>query len=361
MVQMLQKPSHWYVIRLSAMGDVVLTTGVLAYWMRTRGWSFTVITKSAFAPIFNNHPAVREVIALKNEDLPISKLLPFFSRLVAESKGSGLLDLHGTLRSHILSMLWQGPVLRMHKMSLERRIFLLSKGKLFRQKLLDQNVPQRYAASVETQIPSRSELLPCLFLTQEEKDNAQKTLKKSFALRSRSVLRSADLDRQIAIHPYAAHSGKAWSVDHWQTLVQKLDSLGYCSFVIGQSEKSLPLGIPPERDFTNKTSLRETCALLSAADLLITGDSGPMHLASGVQMPVVALFGPTTAEWGFMPAGSQDKILEPLTAEGKPFLCRPCSLHGKEGCVKKGCMAAIDPDRVLSAVQEILSFPKERR
>lgn len=76
-------------------------------------------------------------------------------------------------------------------------------------------------------------------------------------------------------------------------------------------------------DFTNRTDLRQLIALLAQADALVTGDSGPMHLASGVSTPVVALFGPTCREWGFFPTGENDRVLQ------APLACRPCSLHGQ--------------------------------
>ena len=57
-------PTEWVVIRLSALGDVALPTGVLEYWHRTHGWTFTLITREAFAPVLEGHPAVRSVIGL---------------------------------------------------------------------------------------------------------------------------------------------------------------------------------------------------------------------------------------------------------------------------------------------------------
>ena len=55
---------RWVAVRLSAMGDVVLTTGVLDFWHRKRGWRFVMVTREALAPIFKNHPAVDEVVCL---------------------------------------------------------------------------------------------------------------------------------------------------------------------------------------------------------------------------------------------------------------------------------------------------------
>lgn len=337
-------PSHWFMIRLSSLGDVTLTTGVLAWWRHTRGWTFTVITKAAFAPIFVGHPAVTRVIALDDADLTSGRLVPLFRKLAASAGPAGLIDLHGTPRSRLLSFLWRGPVRRFDKFGLERRAFLLSRGLLFRQRLNARNIPQRYAGAVEQEIPPRAALLPLITLTPEE-----------CAYGERIASRLAGSSRRVAVHPYAAHPDKAWSAEAWTRLVALLDAEHLAWFVIGRSGDAPPCPVPSERDFTNKTSLRETCALLKAADALITGDSGPMHLASSVGTPVVALFGPTTAEWGFMPAGPHDQIVQ-ASDQDQRLACRPCSLHGGAPCSKgRLCMTAITPERVLEALNTVLA------
>ena len=74
-----------------------------------------------------------------------------------------------------------------------------------------------------------------------------------------------------------------------------------------------------------------------------------MHLAAGVGTPVVALFGPTTREWGFYPEGPRDVVLETGDA------CRPCSLHGSRRCAHSGrCMTGIAPDAVFAAVRRVV-------
>ena len=70
-----REPAEWIVVRLSALGDLALTTGVLDYWHRTRGWTFTVITREAFAPILEGHPAVRSVVGLRKPDLRLPRQL----------------------------------------------------------------------------------------------------------------------------------------------------------------------------------------------------------------------------------------------------------------------------------------------
>ncbi len=343
-------PSHWYVIRLGSLGDVVLTTGPLAWWYRTRGWTFTIITRKAFTPLFVGHPAVIRVIGLGNEDLRMCRLIPFFRTLSIEGTGSGLLDLHGVLRSRLLCLLWRGPVRYSAKYGLERRLFLASGGLFFRERLNACTVPQRYACAVETEPPPRYFLLPHIRLDREEQQQGQCHIKKLCDSKRAAAV--------VALHPYAAHSDKAWPLEAWQELIAHLTSVGLTWFIIGQGNNERLTGVAAEHDFTNRTSLRETCALLQAADVLITGDSGPMHLACAVGTPVVAIFGPTSAEWGFMPGGPHDQILEPPPT--KEFSCRPCSLHGRTGC-RKGrlCMRSITPERVLDALHVLLQKIKQ--
>jgi len=63
------RPSDAVALRLSAMGDVALTTGVLHWWHRTRGLRFTVVTRAAYAGLFQDHPAVVETVGLDGGDL----------------------------------------------------------------------------------------------------------------------------------------------------------------------------------------------------------------------------------------------------------------------------------------------------
>lgn len=75
----------------------------------------------------------------------------------------------------------------------------------------------------------------------------------------------------IALHPYATHPDKAWKEAYWRQLMELFESRGIPWIVIGRG--SCMEGIPASRNFTNRTSLRETCALLKSSSLLITGDS----------------------------------------------------------------------------------------
>lgn len=320
------------VIRLSHMGDVALTTGVLAHRHDVYCETFVFLTRSANAPLLENHPAIIDTIALSDNDLATAKWIQHARDLANKYRHHTLLDLHGTLRSRILSIVWKGPVKRYPKYGLYRRLFDRTHMDAFKRKLEATSVPQRYAMALEQTPPAARDITPRIYLTQEEKETAAKILPRP--------------DRPlIALHPYATHAAKQWPVSHWKELTAMLDAAGMDWFVVGKNDTPLFRGDP--RDFTNATNLRATCGLLRQADMLVTGDSGPMHLASGVDTPVTAIFGPTVKAWGFFPAGDKDRVLE------RDMECRPCSLHGGKSCEKgHECMAAISPAEVMESLNQ---------
>jgi len=325
------------VFRLSHMGDVALTTGVLAHWHARHGDTFIYVTRTGNAPLLENHPAVVKVITLENDELKGKTWLTKARQLAAEYADHTLVDLHGTLRSRILSFFWRGKVLRYPKFGLERRLYDRTHAERFRKVLEATNVPQRYAMAYGEKPPQPVDLVPRIFLTEFECDDAK--------FRLQHMTGDKPL---VALHPYATHPAKQWPREHWLTLTGLLASSGMDWIVVGRDKE--PLIPNHECDLTNKTDLRETCALVEQADILVTADSGPMHLAGGVDTPVLALFGPTAKVWGFYPAGRNDRVLE------KAVNCRPCSLHGGKTCVKGfECLAGMSPNEVITNVSEILS------
>lgn len=332
---------RWVAYRLGQLGDVTLCSGVLSHLAATRGWQFVFVTRRLFADIYKHNPFVSNVVCVDEEDLELRPFADFARGLSRRYKGWGLLDLHGSLRSRLLSLFWRGPVRRYEKMGLERRLFLYSKGKHGGEKLLKRNVTQRYCMAVQGMpgfegLPARSELIPHIWLTAEERADARKKL---------DILVGKN-ESPIALHPYATHALKAWPRENWRDLAMQLEKQGVPWLLIGRG-KPLFAGQGPYcvKELSNATTLRETCALLSWCRVLATGDSGPMHLASAVNTPVVALFGPTTAEWGFYPEGEKDLVLQ------RHLPCRPCSLHGRKPCQKDGaCLADISIDEVLEAI-----------
>ena len=331
---------HMVAVRFSSMGDVVLTTGVLLDWHKKHGTMFTVITKEAFEPLFAHHPAVHNVIGFDENDLHGQAQAMNFRGLMEKYRDSPLLDLHRNLRSAMLARIWRDAIICYNKMALARRIFLWSKGKFFGEELRRYNVPQRYAIGLydKKDVPSAEELRPRIFLTEEEKQQACDTL-------ARLRRQGAPL---VALHPFATHEAKTWPMETWLQFAGLLEQENIAFFWVGHGE-----GLPEaeeKRSFIGKTGLRDLCALTSAADVLVTGDSGPMHIATAVDTPALAMFGPTCREWGFFPSGPEDRVVQ------LDMPCRPCSLHGSGSCPKNNaCITGITPERMLEELKAMLA------
>ncbi|MFP4515169.1 MAG: glycosyltransferase family 9 protein [Desulfovibrionales bacterium] len=327
------------VIRLNALGDVVLTTGVLLHWHRTRNMRFTVITRKEFAPIFAGNPAVEGIIGL--ESAQVRAWLKTAGWLRTSFAHTLLVDLHGTLRTRILALLWQGKTRHYAKYALERRMYRVVRLPWVRKRLTRTTVLQRYALALDADPPPCDLLLPKIFLETREKDLAAR------------MLRNAGVNSTfVALHPYATHAAKTWPREHWLELIRRLEANGYDWVVLGRSAHPLLSEAENPRDLTNRTELRITCAILHHAKAMVTSDSGPMHLATAVGTPVTALFGPTSREWGFHPCGPRDRVLS------LNLPCSPCSLHGKNVCQWDfRCMRELSPEAVLDAV---CSLPQGR-
>ncbi len=325
------------VFRLSAMGDVALMSGVLSYWNSLYRTKFIVITREEFAPLFENHPAIAGIEALSKESLEYKTYSQTCKKLAEKYADFPLFDLHASTRSRLLAHQWKTSVYRYNKMPVLRRLFLWSKGKIGKTALLEKDVRQRYA-SLLCEDPVAPRLLkPKIYLDEDERTDARNLLAELFPNNTKKI---------VAIHPFATHKAKTLPLGHWQKISAVLSG-EYQILFVGKGD--LPENMYG-KNLINKTNLRELCAVLSQCSLLITGDSGPMHLADAVDTPLLALFGPTTKEWGFFPVGENAHILQ------KEMPCRPCSLHGKQKCrQKESCLEKISTEEIIAHAKKILS------
>lgn len=330
-------PDRWAVFRASALGDVTLITGVLAWWHRTRDARFTVITRSTLAPVLVGHPAVDEVIGIPEAEINGREWWRLSRRIAGDCHGMGFVDLHRSLRSLALKLRWEGPIRSYPKFSITRRLYNMTRMEALERRLSTLNVPQRYALALDKTPPPAAELRPLIRLDEQESAAAARHLE------------HIGLSRPfVALHPFATHPDKAWPMGYWLSLIPLIERQGLDWIIVGKNPDHLH-ALDDPRNLTGRTNLRETCALISRARALVTADSGPMHLATAVGTPVVALFGPTARAWGFMPSGPFDTVLD------VPLRCRPCSLHGSANC-KRGreCLTGIEPEMVAQRLFETL-------
>lgn len=113
-----------------------------------------------------------------------------------------------------------------------------------------------------------------------------------FRLPELAGLRPSDL--LVAVHPFTSNPAKQWPPERFRELIGRLAQTTRVVVIGGAAERERAAAVVPERgaiDAVGRLSLRQSAALLQRARLLISNDSGPVHLAAAVGTPVLALFG----------------------------------------------------------------------
>ncbi len=163
----------------------------------------------------------------------------------------------------------------------------------------------------------------------------------------------------VAVAPGTIWNTKRWHKERFASLAVNLDEAGLETILIGGPEdeqlcrdvRTLS-GSSRVYDASGMLSLLQSAELLRRCKILVCNDSAPLHLATAVGTPVVAVFGATVPAFGFGPSGPFDTVVET-----KGLKCRPCSIHGGDKCPigTFDCMNDITHDRVFRTAMEVLS------
>lgn len=158
----------------------------------------------------------------------------------------------------------------------------------------------------------------------------------------------------FAIAPGSVWGSKQWRWEGYAEVVRSLRAEGREVVLIGApSERELcdriaaRAGLNALRNLAGRLSLGELVALIARCGLLLTNDSGPLHIAEALSVPVTAIFGPTVPAFGFAPYRHGSSLVERLDLP-----CRPCDIHGRQVCPlgHHRCMAEISAKEVLAHI-----------
>lgn len=159
--------------------------------------------------------------------------------------------------------------------------------------------------------------------------------------------------KRVLLCPGARHFTKRWPHERWIETARALSDRGWAVIVIGspaeqEISRKIVEAVPNAHAVTNR-SIPEIAALMSQSSAVISNDSGLMHLAAGVGIPLVAVFGPTVEEFGFYPFRANCEIL------AHDMNCRPCSAIGSPECPKGHfrCMVTTSAALVVAAVERL--------
>ena len=186
-----------------------------------------------------------------------------------------------------------------------------------------------------------------LNLTSEENDWAAEKL-------------SCGNGKRIVLAPGTSWPSKVWHEARWVQLIKELQETHTVVLLGGKQEAeqfqsivalAMASDLSQSTNLINlmgQTTLRETAAIMSRCQCVVAGDTGVLHMASALGIPVVGLFGPTnSAEWG--PLGSNCRILQASNLDC--LGCRKRKCHKKEHL----CMDGISVEQVLDSINTVSS------
>lgn len=313
------------VVRFSSLGDIVLLTGVLKYVKEnvSEDIAIDLFTYSHFAGVLQDYPYIRNIYTIKKGD----SLVDLNETMATMPNYDIVFDLHNNIRSRFVRLISSCKSYVYNKHSLARRLYV--KYRLCRSKLQEHTVMKYFKPFMKAfklDMPDIEMLRPYLPFPNIEKNKSLKN---------------------AVIHPFASKATKEWPF--FAELGSILSDDGLNVIYIGNGEMNVPSSADNK---TGKVSLSALIEFIAQSAIFITTDSGPMHIATALNIPTIAIFGPTTKELGFYPTFKNIKVIEYACLK-----CRPCHIHGSSYCYKKHfkCMLDIGVEEVRYHVNAVLS------
>ncbi|MCS6983530.1 MAG: glycosyltransferase family 9 protein [Leptospiraceae bacterium] len=322
------------IIRFSSLGDVVLSTPVIAA-LREKFPHAEIffLVREEYAPILPNgikclaiegRPSLQKLYALVHKHEPFDAILDLQSNILSRLLS---LILRGRKKAH-----FQKPYLRRLLTVVTKRNFLKNTPP----------VAERYLTTLHKLWPDYDFHPPMrpLLRRQALPPSLHRTLQKN---------------PYFVIAPGSRHFTKRWPLSHQESLLSLLQKKWPSSLVIfigSQREREECEYLKQKTKLSSynlagKLSLPQIITLIDKARFVLCNDSGLMHLAAATDTPIYALFTSTIPEFGFIPLSPQAKILM-----AKDISCRPCSHIGLSKCPKKHfrCAYELTPQMVFREI-----------
>ncbi len=345
-------PLKTVVFRLSSIGDIVLASPMLRALRAATGPQARIdfVVKKEFAELVKSNHHLSVVHEL-DTDGGLASLQELTVALRAEHYDL-VVDLHDSLRTRYMrNFCGTKEVVSVDKRQVARWQLVHLKRNIYEGRV---HVVDRYLEPLrEFGVVNDGKGLE-LFIPDEIQ----------FAISSKMAkLRLNEFNKVIGVCPGARHFTKRWQSGKFAEAAAALAKELHAKVLVfgGASDKTecseiasaVNAGVSPTTatDLSGSLSLLEVAAAMDYCDIVITNDTGLMHIACARQKKVVAIFGSTVQEFGFAPYGTDSVVMEVAS-----LACRPCSHIGRAECPKGHfkCMSDIGVDEVRTAAVNLL-------
>ena len=309
------------VVRFSSIGDIVLTTPVVRMLKKQLNAQVHYLTKSSYVSLLKNNPYIDSVYQIQNS---ITEVIPDLKK----EKYDHVIDLHSNLRTQILKFRLGMPAKSFNKLNMEK--FMLTNFKL--DKMPKIHIVDRYLETVKHLGVKNDNQGLDFFLSANDK-----------------------LDISIFPKNYIVfviggqHATKILPNEKIISIIKKVNKP---VLLIGGPEdahrgEEIAKACDKVVNTCGKYSILQSASLVQQATMVITHDTGMMHIAAAFNKKIYSVWGNTVPEFGMYPylESEQSKRIEV-----KGLNCRPCSKIGYDKCPKGHfkCMQEIDENLFLS-------------
>jgi ADP-heptose:LPS heptosyltransferase len=323
------------IIRFSSIGDIVLTTSVVRELkQQVEGARIIYLTKKKFSSVLEHNPYVDKLIVFNDN---LTECL----QEIEDEKPNHIIDLHNNLRSARIKRKLGLPAFTVNKLNWQK--WLLVNLKINR--LPNKHIVDRYRDTCSVfDIKDDGKGLDYFV---GEKNTVD--IVKEFGAKVN--------DGFIAIVLGAMHFTKQIPEKHIIEICNK------------SSVPVLLMGGPNEQEKANnileksenqelintcgKYNINQSASIIQQAKVVITADTGLMHIAAAFKKDIISIWGNTVPEFGMYPYKETEKSKR---FEVKDLKCRPCSKIGHQACPKKHfhCMEKQDIDSIITTAEELI-------
>lgn len=352
------------IVKLSAIGDVIHTLPALTALRRHYpNAQIDWLVESAAADLVQGHAALNRVLIWRRREFVrllkagrLPSAVRLFSSLLLQLRDTRY-DLILDFQALLKSSLWIFLAKARRKAGFGQGMEHSEKSYLF----LNQRIP---AVSMEVHALDRGLTLLQALGIPDMQVLYDLPIGKNDAAAAQELLleNGVQLDQPlVAINPVAKWPTKLWTAKQFEELAERLLEKGFQVVFTGSREDRAlidemagKLGSSVIR-LEGRTSLKVLAAVYRSANVVVSTDTGPMHLAAAVGTPVVALFGPT-APWRTGPYGQGHVVLR-AGVSCSPCFSRSCKTAEFE---PMACMNRITVEQVVEAVARLAADSKSR-
>jgi len=326
------------VVRFSSIGDIILTTPVVRHLKKqVEEVEIHYLTKTVYAPLLESNPYIDRIHSFDGD------LKACLTALKKENIDY-VIDLHHNLRSARIKYGLKRVDFSVKKLNWKK--WLLVNFKI--NSLPDLHMVDRNLDTINPFIEERDDRGLDYFIPEKDEVDIY-TLPEPFR------------KGYIGLSIGAQHETKKLPV---KSLVELCQKLNYPIVVLGGPEDrqvgEILVSSLPGKDILNgcgQYNIHQSASLVRQANVLITHDTGLMHIGAAFQKKIISVWGNTVSRFGMFPYRA-DPSSEQFEVTGLP--CRPCSKIGHQKCPKKHfkCMMEQDLDQISNRVVHLLASPR---